>query len=98
MQLRGWGLTRASRIVIILLVVQQLGLGLVHAFAPAPTGGLTLAGRVQAFAAFDAVVTRAVLLDASPRSSAALGEPCSQAIPPDPPPLPRWLPRAPPAA
>ena len=98
MQLRGWGLTRASRFVIILLVVQQLGLGLVHAFVPVPAAGLTLAGCAQALAAFDAVVTLAVLSDESPRSSAALGEPGSRAIPPDPPPLPRWLPRAPPAA
>jgi hypothetical protein len=96
MQLRGWGLTRASRIVIILLVVQQLGLGLVHAFVTAPTVGLSLSDRAQALTALDAVITLAVLLDASRQASAVLGEPGSRAIPPDPTPPPRWLPRAPP--
>jgi len=98
MQLRGWGLTRASHIVIILLVVQQLGLGLVYAFVPAPAVNLTLAGGSQALTAFDVVVTHAILFDASPRPSAALWESGSQAIPPDPTPPPRRLPRAPPAA
>jgi len=98
MQLRGWGLTRASRIVIILLVVQHLGLGQVLAFAPAPTTGSTLAGPSQAIAALDTVVPLAIPLDASCHSSAVLGEHGSRAIPPDPAPLPRRLPRAPPAA
>jgi len=98
MQRRGWGLTRASRIVIILLVVQHLGLGLVHAFVTAPTAGLSLTDRAQALSALDAVVTLAVPFHASQRSSAVLGEPGSRAIPPDPIPLPRRLPRAPPAA
>ena len=39
MQLRGWELTRASRIVIILLVVQHLGLGQVLAVASATAAG-----------------------------------------------------------
>jgi hypothetical protein len=98
MQLRGWGRTRASRIVIILLVAQHLGLGLVQAFVPAPTDGLTLAGRTQTTIALDAVATLAIPFDASPHTSAILGELGSRAIPPDPAPLPRRLPRAPPAA
>ena len=98
MQLRGWGLTRANRIVIILLVVQHLGLGLAHAFAPVPTVGFTLAGQTQALIALDTVVSMANGFDVSRRSSAVLGEPGSRAIPPDPIPLPRRLPRAPPAA
>jgi hypothetical protein len=97
-QLRGWGLTRASRIVIILLVVQYLGLGLAYAFVPVPTAGLTLAGHTQAPAALDTVVSLAIPFDTSRRSSAVLGEHGSRAIPPDPTPLPRRLPRAPPAA
>jgi hypothetical protein len=98
MQLRGWGLTRASRIAIILLVVQHLGLGQVLAFAPAPAAGVTLAGPSQAIAAPDTVVPLAILFDASCHSSAVLGEHGSRATPPDPAPLPRRLPRAPPAA
>jgi hypothetical protein len=98
MQLRGWGLTQAGRIVIILLVVQHLGLGLVHAFVPAPPAGLTLAGHAQALTASDAVVRLAVLFDASRCESAVLGGLDSRTIPPDPPPLPSRLPRAPPAA
>jgi hypothetical protein len=98
MQLRGWGLTQASRIVIILLVVQHLGLGQVLAFAPAPTTGHTFARPSQAATTLDTVVMPASLVDARDRSSAALGEYGSPAIPPDPAPLPRRLPRAPPAA
>jgi hypothetical protein len=98
MQLRGWGLTRASRIVIIiLLVVQYLGLGQILAFAPAPTAGSTLAGPSQAIAALDTVVPPAILFNASGYSSAVLGEHGSRVIPPGPAPLPRRLPRAPPA-
>jgi hypothetical protein len=98
MQLRGWGLTRASRIAIILLVVQHLGLGQVLAFAPAPAAGVTLAGPSQAIAALDAVVSLAIPFDAGSLSSAVLGEYGSRGAPPDPAPLPRRLPRAPPAA
>ena len=98
MQRRGWGLTRASRIVIILLVVQYLGLGLAHAFAPVPTTGFTLDGRTQALVALEAVVSLAIPFDASRLSSTTFGESGSPAIPPDPIPLPRRLPRAPPAA
>jgi hypothetical protein len=88
MQLRGWGLTRASRIVIILLVVQHLGLGLIHAFVTAPTAELSLTDHAQAFATLDVVLTLAVPFDASRRSSAVLGEPGSRAIPLDPTPPP----------
>jgi hypothetical protein len=98
MQLRGWGLIRTSRIVIILLVVQHLELGQVLVFAPAPTAGVALTGPSQAIAALDAVLSLASPLDAGWHSSAALGEHGSRATPPDPAPLPRRLPRAPPAA
>jgi hypothetical protein len=98
MQLRGWGLTRAIRIVIILLVLQHLGLGLVHAFLPAPTAGLTLARCAQALTSLDAVVALTMPLDAKGSAIALLAETSARTIPPDPPPLPRRLPRAPPAA
>jgi len=98
MQLRGWGPTQACRIVIILLVVQHLGLGQVLAFAPTTTAGFTSAGHRQALAALDSTIQLAILYDAGCRSSAVLGEHGSRAIPPDPAPLPRRLPRAPPAA
>jgi hypothetical protein len=98
MQLRGWGLTRASRIVIILLVVQHLGLGQVLAVAPVTSAGPDPADRLQNIAALDAVLSLAVAADTVLRASAAIGEHRSRAIPPDPVPLPRRLPRAPPAA
>jgi hypothetical protein len=98
MQLRGWGPTQASRIVIILVVVQYLGLGQILAFAPAVTTGFTGTGHSQAIAAFDAAVPLAIVFDASRRSSAALGEHDFRTSLPDAGPLPRRLPRAPPAA
>jgi hypothetical protein len=96
MQLRGWGLTRASRIVIILLVVQHLGLGQILAFAPAQPTGAALTRPSQASAALDTVIPLTIPLDAS-GPSAAFTDNGSRAIPPDPAPLPRRLPRAPPA-
>ena len=98
MQLRGWGPTQASRIVIILVVVQYLGLGQILAFAPAATAGFTDTGRSQAMAEFDATVPLVILFDASWRSSTALGEHDFRATLPDTAPLPRRLPRAPPEA
>lgn len=98
MQLKGWGLTRAGRIVIILLVVQHLGLGQILTFAPSTTAGFSPDGPSQAIAALDIVVPLAILIDASRHGSAALGEHGTRAILPDPDPLPRRLPRAPPAA
>jgi hypothetical protein len=97
MQPKGWGLTRASRIVIILLVVQYLGLGQILAFAPATTTGFGPDGRSQAMAALDTVVSLAILIDASGHASVVFGAHGSRAILPDPAPLPRRLPRAPPA-
>ena len=98
MQHWGWGPTQASRIVIILVVVQYLGLGQILAVAPAATAGFTDAGRSQAMVAFDAAVPRVIVFDASWRSSAALGEHDFRTTLPEAAPLPRRLPRAPPAA
>jgi len=98
MQLRGWGPTQASRIVIILVVVQYLGLGQILAFAPAATAGFTDTGRSQTMAEFDATVPLVIVFDASWRSSAVLGEHDFRTTLPDAAPLPRRLPRAPPAA
>ena len=98
MQLRGWGPTQAPRIVIILVVVQYLGLGQILAFAPAATAGFTDTGRSQAMAEFDATVPLVIVLNASWRSSAVLGEHDFRTTLPDTAPLPRRLPRAPPAA
>jgi hypothetical protein len=98
MQLRGLGPTQASRIVIILVVVQYLGLGQILAFAPAVTAGFTDTGHSQAIAAFDAAVPLVIMFDASRRSSAALGEHDFRTSLPGAAPLPRRLPRAPPAA
>jgi hypothetical protein len=97
-QRRGWGPTQASRTVIILVVVQYLGLGQILAFSPAATAGFTSTGHSQALAALDAAVPLAVLFDASWRPSVALGELDHRATLPDTAPLPRRLPRAPPAA
>ena len=97
MQLKGWGPTQASRIVIILVVVQYL-VGQILAFAPAATAGFTDTGRSQAMAAFDAAVPLVIVFDASWRSSAVLGEHDFRTTLPDAAPLPRRLPRAPPAA
>jgi hypothetical protein len=98
MQLRGWGPTQASRIVIILVVVQYLGLGQILAFAPAAAAGLTDTGRPQAMTAFDAAVPLVIVVDESGRSSAVLREHDFRTALPDSAPLPRRLPRAPPAA
>jgi hypothetical protein len=98
MQLRGCGLTRASRLVIILLVVQYLGLGQILAVTPTMSGGSDSADGSQTLAALDAVLPFAVTIDGCPGTSAAVGSHRSKAIPPDPVPLPRRLPRAPPAA
>ena len=97
MQLRGWGPTQASRIVIILVVVQYLGLGQILAFAPVATAGFTNTGHSQAIAAFDAAVPLGIVFHASWRSSAVLGEYDFRTTRPDAAPLPRRLPRAPPA-
>jgi hypothetical protein len=98
MQPKGWGLTRASRIVIILLVVQYLGLGQVLASRRAATQETSLTSPPPGVAALDVAVTVAVPFDASRRTSVVLDGHRSRAIPPDPAPLPRRLPRAPPAA
>jgi hypothetical protein len=98
MQLRGWGPTRASRIVIILLVVQHLGLGQILAVAPATLAGPDPADPSQIIAGLDAVLPLATLADTRLRAGATIGEHRSRTTPPDPVPLPRRLPRAPPAA
>jgi hypothetical protein len=101
MQLRGWELTRASRIVIILLVVQHLGLAqvrtsaLVTSVGPGPPGPMEGSPSI---AALDADLPRSILAVTDCQTSAAISEHCSGPIPPDSLPLPRRLPRAPPAA
>ncbi len=97
MQLRGWGLTRASRIVIILLVVQHLGLAQVRTSAVVTSVGPGPAEGSPSVAALDADLPRSILTT-NGRASAAISEHSSGAIPPDPLPLPRRLPRASPAA
>ena len=98
MQLRGWGLTRASRIVIILLVVQHLGLAQVLAVGPVTSVGPDPVDPSPAIAALDADLPLSSLTDTHRQASATLSEHRPGAIPPDPVPLPRRLPRAPPAA
>jgi hypothetical protein len=98
MQLRGWGLTRASRIVIILLVVQHLGLAQVRTSALVTSVGPGPVEGSSSIATLDADLPRLILTDTNRQTSAAISELCSGAIPPDPLPLPRRLPRAPPAA
>jgi hypothetical protein len=98
MQLKELGLTRAGRMVLIILVVPYLGLGQLLAFAPAPAAGFTLPPAPQADAAALAVIVSvATLLEASRDPGAVLARHGPRAILPDPTPLPRWLPRAPPA-
>jgi hypothetical protein len=98
MQPKGWGPTQASRIVIIFVVVQYLGLGQILAFAPAATAGCTDSGHSQGIATLEAAVPLAVLFDPRWRPTVALGELDHRATLPDTAPLPRQLPRAPPAA
>ena len=98
MQLKGWGLTRAGRIVIILLVVQHLGLGQILAFAPSTATGSSPGGPSEVSSALDAIVPLAMPVDARRDGSATFGDRGSRAVLPDPAPLPRRLPRAPPAA
>ena len=97
MQLRGLELTRASRIVIILLVVQHLGLGQVVAVASATATGPDPADPSQSIAPCEAVVSLVVVANPDRRAGSTIGEPRSRTIPPDSLPLPRRLPRAPPA-
>ncbi len=96
MQLRGWRLTRASRIVIFLLVVQLLGLGVLAAPAIVAGGGVTAS--TPAIPVLDAVVSSVVTVEPHLLGSVALGGPDSRTALPAPVPLPRRLPRAPPAA
>jgi hypothetical protein len=98
MQPRGWELTRASRIVIILLVVQYLGLGPILALAPGATAPSDPADPSQTAVLPDAVLPLAVAIPADLRASTALARTGSRTIAPDPLPLPRLLPRAPPAS
>jgi hypothetical protein len=98
MQLRGLGLTRASRIVIILLVVQHLGLAQVLAVAPVTSVGRDPVDPSPTIAALDADLPLSIRPDTNSQASATISEHRPEAIPPDPVPLPRRLPRAPPAA
>jgi hypothetical protein len=98
MQLRKWGLSRASRTVIILLVVQHLGLAQALAVDPVTSGGPDRIDRAQTVAVLDADLPLSVLTDREREPSATLGEQNPGGIPPDPVPLSRQLPRAPPAA
>src|SRR5262245_7170014 len=98
MQLSGWGATRASRVVIILLVVQHLGLSQVAAIAPATAVAPGLADRSLAVLELEAVCSLSFLPHQSLDASAAIRKRLPEAIPPDPVSLPRRLPRAPPAS
>jgi hypothetical protein len=96
MQLRGWELTRASRIVIILLVVQHLGLGQLLVVAPASAAEPDPADPSWTVVSPDAVLPHAVVVDPASRASTAIRGHGSPPIPRDPGPLSRRLPRAPP--
>jgi hypothetical protein len=98
MQRRGWGLTRASRIVIILLVVQHLGLAQVLAVDPVTSGGPDRIHRAPTVAALDADLPLSISTDREREPNATISEQCPGAIPPDPAPLSRRLLRSPPAA
>jgi hypothetical protein len=96
MQLRGWDLTRTSRIVLILLVVQHLGLSQILVVASASAMEPD-AGHRSRTVLPDAIAPSAVVGVPTVGASTTHEEPGSQTIPPDPGPLPRRLPRAPPA-
>ena len=98
MQLRGWGPSRASRIVIILLVVQHLGLAQVLTVAPATSTGIDSAHGLPAIAALDVDLPLPVQVDPAVQTSAVIREFRSPATLPEPVPPSCWLPRAPPAA
>ena len=97
MQLSGWRLTRAGRVVIIVLVVQILGLG---ALLPAPATMVAPdAGAPPSPApALDAVLPLVIGIDASLLGSGALEWSGSRTARPAPVSRPPELPRAPPAA
>jgi hypothetical protein len=97
MQRRAWQLPRASRIVIVILVVQILGLGVVSAAVPVGVHAVD-PGPSPAAASPDAVVPLAFALDARVLRSLALVPLAARSAAPDPVPLARRLPRAPPAA
>jgi hypothetical protein len=95
MQLRGCELTRASRIVLILLVVQHLGLGQILVVASA-SGAASDPADPSWTVPPDAVLSSTVIADQASGPRTTLRPQDSRTIPPDPAPLPRRLPRAPP--
>jgi hypothetical protein len=98
MQLRGWELTRASRIVLILLVVQHLGLSQLLVVASAPGEASDSTPPAWSIGPTDAVLSPSVVIDPHIGTRTTHGAADGQTIPPDPAPPSRRLPRAPPAA
>jgi hypothetical protein len=98
MQLRGWGLSRAGRIVIILLVVQLLGLSPILAFAPPTAADPGLGGQPHGAGSFAAALPLVAVPDPALQAVRPLEADLDRATRPVSVPLPRRLPRAPPAA
>jgi hypothetical protein len=96
MQLRGWGLSRAGRIVIILLVVQLLGLSPILV-APPTSADPGPGGQPHGTISLDAVLPLVAVLDPSLQGAGPLEADLDRVTRPVPVPLPRQLPRAPPA-
>lgn len=100
MQPREWELTRASRIVLILLVllvVQHLGLS--QLLVAAPATGVRSHPAPSAWSAVptDAVLSPTAVIVPDVGTGTAIGEHSVRTISPDPAPLSRRLTRAPPA-
>jgi hypothetical protein len=96
MQPREWELTRASRVVLILLVVQHLGLSQLLVAAPATGAGSDPAPSAWSVVPTDAVPSpTAVIPDVG--TGTTIGDRGIRTISPDPAPLSRRLTRAPPA-
>jgi hypothetical protein len=96
MQLREWELTRASRIVLILLVVQHLGLSQLLVAAPATGEGSDPAAPAWTAIPTVAILSPAAAADPDAGTGATVGEHGVQTIPSDQAPLSRRLSRAPP--
>jgi hypothetical protein len=97
MQPRELELTRASRIVLILLVVQHLGLSQLLVAAPATGAGSHPAPSAWSVAPTDAVASPTAVVVPDIRTDTTIGQHGAQTISPDQAPLSRRLTRAPPA-
>lgn len=102
MQLRRWGFSRAGRIVIIPLLVRflvpLLGLSPILVVPPSPIGDPGPGGQSHGTPPVEAILPGPAVPGPTPQAVVPLEADLDRAARPVPVPLPRWLPRAPPAA